>query len=193
MTMPWGTIRDTIKAWAESASGLKAVWTEEQRPFIDGPHVLLNVISVAPVGVDETRAEEDLGAAVGEEIVQSQTGMRRFTVSCSAQNFINQTAEKNAAYYLERLRTRLRWPSAHATFVAAGIAVVGTGPLSLGDYDFDGRRVSLASFDIMLQAAVSDADTGIGYIETVEVSSAIEDEAGDILPAPPNLVDEEMP
>src|SRR5574342_686912 len=118
--------------------------------------------------------------------------MRSFTLSIQVENPESQLAGDKAQFYLEGMRTRARFQSAHALLKAAGIALVSFGPTVLLDHDFDGHRVSRASMDAFMATSVDEKDTAgepLGFIATIGVTSELEDAEG-LLPTPPNLDEE---
>jgi hypothetical protein len=177
-----------------ASGGLKVSWEEEPRSMVTAPRVLLNLISTGAIGVDEQRPEFDDPFFPGD-LTARVVGLRPFTLSIQVENSQTQKPTGKAQLFLERIRTRLRFPSAHEALKAAGIALVSLGPTVLLDHDYDDHRVSRASMDAFMTTSVDEKDdsAALGFIETIEVTSEVEDPGGTVLPTPPNLDEEVMP
>jgi hypothetical protein len=191
-------IKAALKALFATLAGIPALWRDEPRPFVKGPYVLLNVIAGVELGVDEVRRTnlDENGAPTddpdaAESIAVEACGLRRFTVSVQPETLSQTTG--TALGYAERIRARLSLPSSLATLAAAGLALVRVGGSQMLDYVHDNRAYSRASVDVFLAAASNESDAAIGFIETILLTTQVADEAGNVLPSPPNLIDEELP
>jgi hypothetical protein len=183
---------EAVRGWFAGASGLKAIWENDKRPFMaTGRFVTLHVLTVASVGVDETRY---VWNATTEKLEPVQCGYRTITVTVHVESQ-DQTPEKAARWYLELIRTKLRTPAALATFAAQGLALIETLPSINLDALVEDRWLSRARLDIRFGMAVEYAavDEAVEHIAQVEVSSEIDNVDGTPLPASVQLTEEILP
>lgn len=190
--MNLGDIRGALRTVINRVDGVTADVTQDanQAQFYPDPGgdtgavVTFNVISVAAVGQDEKREEYDADADIdGDEypgdlggVVQSIHGNRRLTVSLRCE--CDDLRDGGSAWtYLERVRTRLQLPSSRETLSDAGVGISELGPARDLSYDSNGRRVSVAQFDLFLNAADSASDDPVTTIERVGLSVNGSDEA----------------
>lgn len=184
-----GAIRGALRTVINRIDGISIDATNgEDQPvyFAADPATLakctFNVIAVTPLFIDETRQTYDpAGNPPGDmyappggnpgdlgSVIESVHGYRRLTVSIKCECF-DQSDAGTAWTYLERVRSRLRLPSSRATLEAAGCAISDIGPSRDLSYDEDGRRVSVAQFDLFLNAADEQSDDPVTTIERIGV------------------------
>ncbi len=195
MSPDFSAIETALETWAETVTSLPAIWANRPRPHFDRltGFVRLTPMAVGSVGQDyvywETALDED--DLPTDNLVPVVQGRREFTVAfgCITRS---QTATRHGRHYGEKLRLALKKPSTLEYFRANGIAVVVAGDVATLDGEFDGRWESVGSLEITFSYAVSEEDSEIGTIGTVAVSSTLKDSAGDVLPTPPNLDEEEI-
>lgn len=175
-------VRNVLKRWFEHATGgLQVVFQEEPRPFVDpvkGAFGLLNVLSIAPLGVDETRVALDLSAPIGQECVPTLTGLRRMTISCQVESF-SQEPNESARSYLECARSRLRTAFAKHLFCQVNMALIDAQPTLNLDYMVDERMRSRGAFDVRFGIAACMLDEPLGSIASVAIkSNTLNDDGG---------------
>jgi hypothetical protein len=177
-------IQEDLVAWIRS-QGLAYVRVEDApqtgagfpNVILAGPHV------ITQVGQDWV---QNADTAEGES-TPTVVGNRELHFSVR----VIDRSHSMALSYLEKLRASLKKPSVLTALAEANIAVVKLGPTSrTTPVNTDGRVESVASADLRIATTIAEVDSATGTIDTVAVSSTIEDSAGNVLPAPPNLVDE---
>jgi len=191
-----------LLAWFAAALGvddagiaIPAQWDDEPEAMTpSGLQGLLKIRAIDSVGPDETRYIEDLDQPAGEELVPTLVGNRRVTVS-----FIVEAHDLSPAWsahrILDRVRSKIRLPSTRDTLRALGLGVLDTEAIQVIDGEVDGRRLGRATLDVHLSAAACyrDTDNGVSWIETIELTTHLEDVDGTELPVPPNLTEETLP
>jgi hypothetical protein len=202
--MEWAEIKAAIKALIATLAGVPALWRDEPRPFGStatsrGAYVLLNVTTTRGFGSDEVRyqnldenGDETETPALADSIRPDLAGQRQIVLSVQPET-LDQRAEYSAMVFAERIRTRLAWPSSLTTLQAAGLGLAKVGPSTVLDYVHDGRNYSRALVEVTLGCASNESDAALGFIETILLTTQVADEAGNVLPSPPNLIDEELP
>ena len=184
----FATIETGIAEWTQAVVSLPVYWQGRRKPMLAKlpAYVELQIDPVAGQGVDEVRHTES-----GSDLVPTVAGLRQITVACRVRSR-SQAPNKSARYYLEVLRSSLRKPTTLEHFQAYGLAIVRAEPTVNFDATFDERVESVAAFDLVLGLAVNDADSSIGTIDEVVITSHVEDAEGE-LPSPPNFDDEVIP
>lgn len=198
--MNFETAQNALKAWWATQTGLQhVVWEDEPRPFSppsSGALGILNMPTIAPVGVDETRWAHDSGAPAGADMIPTQVGNRRVTLVCKVES-ISQKPADLARAIVERARTRARRPSSIAALVAAGFAVIRAEATRSLSFPLDDRMRPRASFDLLLglldSEATGDTDTAASYIAKVRATTSWRDPAGVALGPALQLVNKEIP
>ncbi len=103
----------------------------------------------------------------------------------------SQAGNKSAQYWLEKLRAALSYPSTLDTFSEAGLAIVRMGAGAQFDAPFEERWESVAAATLRMACVIADADdVQVSTLTSVGLTTTIEGEDGQVLPTPPNLVDE---
>lgn len=140
-----------------------------------------SIVSVKHIGRDDVRREYD---ADDDELKITITGNREFALGVRFEGYDHAQGKHSAAWYLERIFTRLSRPDSVAALQAAGCSWVGVSPFinlnaSISDED---RIFSRGQRDFSFLTAVNDADDTPGYgdfIETVELySDTLDDVSG---------------
>ncbi len=183
------TIRDGLVELFGDMGEIPFVWAEEERPMVEGPIGLLNVIASAGLGVDDTRWADPGGV---DPPVPAVSGNRRHTLSVQIET-ISQRAVGAARYTAERIRTRLRLPSSLDALHALGLAIVRLEPTTVLQYEHDERAYSRATLDVILAAVHEETDVALGYFNRIELTTEIKGPDGVLLPSPPNVEDLEIP
>ena len=130
------------------------------------------VTNVTSIGLDDdVRYVYDSGS---NGMVVTVFGIREFTFSVRFEG-LDHTADRDALFYLERLRTRLIWPSSQDALIAIGASL--TKRLAFQDLSrilsAEDRVNSIGVLDLVFQAVVEDSpstptdDSPISWIQTV--------------------------
>lgn len=129
------------------------------------------------VAGEPTTVDADVAAV--RETVQ---GIRERTLQVTVWS-PRQTLAESARFYLERLRTRLRWSSSLDALRAIGVGLVGVEAIQLLDHAQDGRDVSEAAMDLRITHAVAEADEPVPFIERGHVTGSVESAGGEEIAA----------
>jgi hypothetical protein len=181
--MKWGTILPGIQALLVKLTGLAAVNVGEldvgDQKFTSSKkkgQISFSIISVKSIGNDELRYAFDPDADENESMSVTVCGNREFTLGIRFEGF-DHGFERAAAWYLERIFTRLSRPASAAALRAVECSWVGASPFvnlnaTISDED---RIFSRGQRDFSFITVVNDADDDPadigGFIETVELYS----------------------
>lgn len=184
------TVQDKVKQWLTAMTGLPA--RIENEPVIAFPHSggfweVSPANAITPLGEDELKYEDD--PDVAENVIPVVAGRREFTVTLRA-IVRSQTAKKTARQLVEKIRLSLKKPTVLEHFQSNGMAIVRLGPTANYDSTYDNRVESIAAAEFRLSCALTDSDTSVGTIHTIEVTSHLKGVDGVELPSPPNLNEE---
>lgn len=157
--MNWPLIRDTLAEIVPemiAADPLNVVWkgTFEEGSRVVGTRVVLSANSIVTAGVDETRL---IAEGANDQVVE-QVGQRRLTWSMQIEAQ-NQGPLNTARVLIDQIRIRLRRESIRARLNAAGLSVANFLNTQYRDFVDDGRQISWASMDVLLNSFDSDIDT----------------------------------
>ena len=129
---------------------------------------LLSISPASGQGFDDRRQEDDLEQPLNQELQDAIVGIRNVILSIRVESY-DQSDDKTALHYLEKVRTRLRWRTTTAALNAVKVAFRGTKDLTDLSAVRDQRMASLANLDIKLGSLSIEKDpTRYGYIETVD-------------------------
>ncbi len=160
-----------LDTWATRLLGIPVFWSKQANQVVDGPHGELDLLSHSANGVDHTIYSDDPAPVAGKELIVSQVGNRHLTLNVQVQTW-DQRLSKSARMFLERLRTRARWPSSLMELQALGLAVVRVGDLVILDPLTDDHDYSRASLDVFFSGYVLEVDTTPEtYIQSTDVAS----------------------
>ena len=175
----WAGVQTALKTWFESASGLSADWRDQQRPVRFKARSFLKIINSSRIGGTELNYEFDGAQPAGQEMVPVITGTIQFTLQCTVVSRSHNPSD-DARYYLELARTRLRVPSLQQALQDAGLAIVRSLGVTDLNFTFDNRAESRATMDVIFTLGECErvTDEGLTNIEKVELSSDIDDQAG---------------
>lgn len=173
--MLFATIRPAILSLVNTLMGVQgdclAIWKDQPTPYTPPGTKTLFKLSLGPLVTkaadDEVRTSYDGTQPLGEEMAETVTGYRTFTlkVLCECGD---QTDSGTAQNYLETLRTRLRWTTSRAALNAVNVAMVGTADILDLSRTVDNRAWSIANLDIRLATRTNETNpVRNGYIETV--------------------------
>lgn len=193
----WKAVESAIESMLEDATGLKAVKRDGPRPFAKSPRkqkalALYKIITRRGVGVDEVRYTDNGAAAPDPSCVPTACGIRTFTLSLQVLSY-TQDPNREAACYLEEVRTCVRLPQVLECLQQAGLALIEVLPTTPLDYEADDRVYSRANMDMRFSVAATKTGDAIQNIETVVISSEFRGVDGNILPSPPNVTNQEIP
>lgn len=185
MAPDWTTLETRLPALFGELLGIPCHWRAQPQKMQQGASAVIDLLAPTSIGVDDLRwtdvADPTTGAITG--VQATIVGQRELTLQVSVWS-PSQKLGSSARMYLERLRTRLRWPSTLATLKELGLAHVRTEGVVDIEPEQDNRVRSGAALDVRLAYAASEADVAIPYIETARVQSvSVRNAAGDPLPA----------
>ncbi len=145
-----------------------------------------SILSISAIGNDEQRNEYDPNTAIAGDtyqpnpaqpterlggVVTSVTGNREIVVQIKAETYDPRGG--GAFAFCERVRTRLGLPTIGDRLESAGVAVQDTRDTRPADFvDANGRTVSVAWFEVILNAADTATDD---RVTTIEETAAEED------------------
>ena len=187
----WATMETGLLTWFNTASGLKAVAENAERPLTTTGAILsIEVVSTEAHGIDEPR--ETIDEETGE-VITTLCGIRHMTLRVKAES-PSQAPNKRALNYINLVRAALRFPSSLEVFQGLGLAQVRTMPTVHADYAVDNRMWSRTSFDVVLAfASNSDDPVQLGTIGHVELSSELTAPSGDAYAPAIQVIDQVIP
>ena len=136
-------IQTVLGDWTKSVLALPTQWENQPQQVqakLPARVVLTGPINIEPVGEDYVQYPAGATNMVQPTVV----GHREFDVMVRVISR-SQAGNKTANFYLEKLRAALKRPSAIATFVDAGIAVLSMSQSTSFDAPFEERWESIAS------------------------------------------------
>lgn len=163
------TMRVGLKTLAANLGGLDAYWEDQQRPYINPSTraaLLLSLGPSNPIGRDEIRSDWD-ASRDHAEWQDTAVGIRRLPWRIKCYGF-EETDAKVAQFYLERIRTRLRWMSTVRALNALSLSRANTGQVTDLSVPVDDRMTSIAFLDIGLNAVFQETDVDHGYTYIAE-------------------------
>ena len=179
--MDFATVQSELPAAIETLVGIPCQWRTQPRQMVLGAVATLDVLAPSSLGVDDV-SWANVGDPDLTHVEATITGYRELTLQVSVWSD-KQTLAESARCYLERLRTRLRFPTALETLRGLDLAHVRTEAIVDVDPTEDGRIRSMATMDVRLGYAVSETDEPIPFIEQARIRSEFfRDAAGDPLP-----------
>lgn len=178
--MNWDVILPGLAALLASLTGLQVKDRDNSQemtnpdPTAKG-QLLYSVTSCSSVGIDELRYDPDPADPTGWTTKLLICGQRYFTLQVRFEGF-DQGDTLSARFYLERIRTRLNFPSSNDAINKLGCAWADDGPFILLNNTYDDRVFSVGTIDFMFNACVNEPDTSaddspIGYIQSVSIAS----------------------
>lgn len=127
------------------------------------------VMGCKPVGQDEIRYTYNSGTNTMDVVV---LGMRRLTVTARFEGYDHRPGQ-DALFYLERLGTRMSWPSSVQALQDVGLSLIErTSFINLSRvYEDSDRRWSIGQkdfiFNFLLEEPPGADDTPVSWIQTV--------------------------
>lgn len=187
MALARATAEPALEAWAALVTGADAAvvqWENAPRVRHNGLLVLLSEVSLVEVGADGAAWEYAADADPLQEMTPVAEGSRLWTVQVSVEVH-DQRAATSARHVAQTAAARALWPRARAVLTAAGLALAKAGPVTRADYRVDGRVVSRALFEVLLNTTVRAADTDgrTSYIASMSATATVRDPAGNALPS----------
>lgn len=167
--MDLATIDAGLPTFLKTLLGIPCEWRKTPRTMHVGPSMQLDIITSNGIGWDELVSRDASGPAT-QEIVY---GLREMTLQVTVWSLSQKLAE-SARFYLELLRTRLRWTSSLQALDALGLALIGVMPMVLIDAAQDGRTPSQASLDLRLSYGVAESDAPVPFIGKVDITRTID-------------------
>jgi len=162
-------IQRGLASWLRNISGLPAVIENEPRPALDrmrGFWVVSPPHTITPLGTDTVSYTNGVATVIG-----------RRSFVCSVR-FIcrDQSAKKNARYWLEQARMSLYRPVVAEHLRTYGTGLIRMAPTMSYDAPHDGRMESIAAAELTLTCGVLDTmgAENVGTLESVEVSGELD-------------------
>jgi hypothetical protein len=156
--MDWPTIRTALQTAIASVIAVDTpniVWRgsleEGSRVYLT--RVVLSANSIVTAGVDENRYE----AQGSDNQLVEFVGQRRFTWSIQIE-CQNQT-DGTARVLMDQVRIRLRRDSVAGPLRDVGLSIANFLATQERDFEDDGRMISWASMDVLMNATDVDQDT----------------------------------
>lgn len=163
--MDWATMRPALLAVVQSATGLTdpgaCAWKGSKDAVGRRPPVVANLScsGAGGVGVDEQRGVFDGGTQMKDITI---SGSRTFSLTVRIETQ-EQTDSGIASVFADRLRARIRRDSVYSQLSAVGLAVADiVKTQTIDNVIVDGRVLSVAVVEILLNAAENDRDDSAG-------------------------------
>lgn len=172
-SVDWSDVESALAQWVQNASGLTAVWANQNAGQPAGDYVLLQLDGPIPLGLDAVRYITDLGRTAGQEIEARVVGEREchLLVQAFTASALGGTAANRV---IGRLQLALTLPGTVSLLRAAGVSVFDIGPVqnlpALLEADIHGR----ASMRVRFYVRDSVSEFG-PYIATVEGTQSIDE------------------
>lgn len=157
----------------------KVVYRDQKRPFVapsKAVEIVLRVTSSRDVTTEERYTFTPGPVA---SLSSKMHGIREFTLNVQARSY-DLTFARWAIEYLERIRTRIQRRSVRDLMIAQNVVHYGSSPITDAEGKEDGQALSIGNLDLFMRAGFEDGvtETGLGWIETIELTSHITNPAG---------------
>lgn len=162
--------RDQIADIVKTASGAQSViWQAEALPFEPDNYVELAVLADVPMGRDEYRQSFD---EERDAVAYTAVGWRKITLTAKAYSY---DARCPAFEILEKLRRRLRMPTASNALLALNVSVASFAASVQLPTTQDNREVSVHSMDIIVFFVETETDYSNdgSYIKEVNTGDSV--------------------
>lgn len=181
--MNWAAILPAVRALLVKLTGLQ-VFERDSPPQMTNPALKAKlefaVVGCSTVGRDERHYEySSSDPDPNRRVTLTIRGVRQFTLQVKCTSY-DHGPLVSAEYWLERVRTKLAWPSSQQALNAVGTSWTGC-PGSYQNLSAVGKQEdrvwSVGVLDFQFTAAVIDstppdsADSPIGTIDSVELTS----------------------
>ncbi len=187
--IPWVTVQNALTAWAQT-SGLLVKWSRQVGGQPASPYVDLKITSVTAISDDEQVVAYN---TVSHVLTQRVVGQRQFVLNaqvyCLSDNPDSSPTGTmalqqwtNAEGYLSFLQSMLRYLPVHDALLAAGVAVIQPGPITVLDSIALGQFQSRASMDVRLAVAsnfVPPPSDDFGFIDHVSGTGTVSEQSRD--------------
>lgn len=188
----FAALKTALRPAIRSLTGLTVVaFEDEPRPHPDpaqGAIALVSFFGIATIGMNAGRSyerdtsreygqggdtETDPEGGIEPPALETVIARREVTIRVKVDS-VYQDANRDARFYLERMRTRIEWSSIRETLRAAGLGHQETLLATEVNETRDQHRAAVAIFDIRCNAVARDTDTDnpIPTIERVDVTGA---------------------
>lgn len=174
-----------------------AEWRTQQHAFVS-PSTQVQIDMKITVSADITSKVErfafDPAANGGAgDLSSSMHGMRNFTLNVQIKSY-DATYAMWANEYAERIRTRIWRSGVTDVLIARNLTPVSMGAITDVPGKEDGQALSVVNFDMFFRAGFTDAPvTGVGWIDSILLTSHVSNPGGVEYPAPPNFVNAPLP
>lgn len=171
----FATLKPALLALAKSLTGLTvAAMENEPRPMAKGSEgtiALVSFFGISGIGTDEHRYERDTASEWGQggdteilpeggaepPVLDTVIGRRELTIRIKVEG-IYQDANRDARFFVERMRTRLSWESTRVALLAAGLGFQEVLLATIADEKRDNRTASIALVDVRCNVVASEQD-----------------------------------
>lgn len=173
--LDWTTIKPALETLFGGMSGLRAVWRDKQRPYVDAKTqatVYLHVRGEDDIGVDDRRFNDLNLPAPAATLEETANGHRRLRLEVRVESFRHDD-DRFAYQAATAMRTKLRFGANLAALRAVNLSLASIGDAQdVGQVEQDDRVVSVALFEVVLNAGFSVANEGeenrVFNVETVD-------------------------
>jgi hypothetical protein len=177
--MNWETLQNELPPLLTNLLGIPCDFRTQPAPHRDVvARAWVDVLDIVGLGVDDRRTidvdADGEPTSVPEDVEgvrEKVEGIRESTFQITVQS-LSQLLHQSARFYLERLRTRLRWTSTIESLKALGLALVRIESVLQLDTPTDMRAYSMASVDVRFAFGESDTDATAPFIERARFRSA---------------------
>jgi hypothetical protein len=183
--MDWQAAQEGLPEWAEKYLTIPTNWADqpEDNALVVGPSASIDLLHPDTLGVDDSRWEDvfdPLDQQTG--VQQTVVGNREIILQVNVRS-LSQKIQESARFYLERLRTRMRWQGAIAELEALGFAFVRIESFTEIDPIEGMRQISESALEIRLAYLETETDDAIPFVETARVrSDKLRNAEGEALP-----------
>ncbi len=188
----------TSLALATPDATFKARFRDVKRPFVSPTAKLELVLSIPSSRAVTTheRLTQAPGAQPGDPVMLTSTmhGIREFTFNVQARSY-ELAFDRWGHTYLERIRTRMHRRSVRDALRVHDVGLIAAGPILEFETKQDGHALSVCNLDLFMRCGFEDdAETGLDWIETIDLTSHVSSEGGTEYEQPAgNFTDEIMP
>lgn len=183
--MDYAAVESGLPTLFAALMGIPCQWATQPRRMIVGTGAVIDIIGSDDNGRDEHVEEyvDDAGDVVD---LDDATGVRETVFGQRALRLqvtiwgITQKLATSARFYLERLRTRIRFTSSIATLKAMGLSLATREAIVQVDPTQDGRVMSQSSLDLQFGYGVAESDAPGSFVKTARILSQFIRNAGGV-------------